>query len=95
MQPDLTLLLDLPESVAKSRRQQRAGAEAVAEDRFEQEGSAFFQRVREAYLERARLAPERIVIIDASQSIASVKKDIDAVLDAFVAQQGTSQRSAG
>lgn len=84
--PDLTFLLDLPESAAKERRQQRAGAcgAAPADDRIEQESSAFFHRVREAYLDRADQAIERTVIIDATQSITGVQHDISDSLNAFL-----------
>ena len=62
LRPDLTLLLDLPVSVGQARIRARSA------DRFEREGRAFFERVRATYLERAREAPERYRIIDASGS---------------------------
>lgn len=61
LQPDLTVLLDLP----VEQGMERAGKRSLA-DRFEQESMAFFQRVRAAYLERAARSPERFVVIDAS-----------------------------
>lgn len=70
LQPDLTLLLDMPMQAA----QQRVDARGQQRDRFEQEQGAFFQAVREAYLARAAQAPERIVIIDASQPLAGVQQ---------------------
>lgn len=83
--PDLTFLLDLPESAAKARRQQRAGAPGSdVDDRIEQEGSTFFHRVREAYMDRADQAIERTVIIDATQSITGVQHDISEALHAFL-----------
>lgn len=59
--PDRTILFDLPPSVAEGRR---AGREAS--DRFERENRDFFDRVRDAYLERAKNDPERFVVVDAS-----------------------------
>jgi dTMP kinase len=64
LQPDLTLLFDLPAAIAG----RRIAAQARARDRFEQEQPDFHERVREAYLERAAAAPERMAIIDADQS---------------------------
>ncbi len=59
--PDRTILFDLPPAVAEGRR---AGREAS--DRFERENRDFFDRVRDAYLERAKNDPERFVVVDAS-----------------------------
>lgn len=64
LRPDLTLVLDLPVSEGRARIRGRRA------DRFEREGDAFFERIRAAYLERARAAPERYRIIDASASPA-------------------------
>ncbi len=58
--PDLTILLDAPVEVALLRAQSRGRA-----DRFELEGSGFFEAVRGAYLERARSDPRRVRVIDA------------------------------
>jgi len=60
--PDLTLLLDLPPEVGL----ERARARSAAGDRFEDEQLAFFTRVRECYLERARTEPRRMRVLDAS-----------------------------
>lgn len=72
LQPDLTLLFDLPSSIAS----QRIVAQARALDRFEQERAEFHERVRVAYLERAAAAPQRIQVIDANQTPESIKKVI-------------------
>ncbi|MES2772062.1 MAG: dTMP kinase [Pseudomonadota bacterium] len=71
-QADLTLLFDLPSSVAEQRIQ----TQARVLDRFEQEHSIFHQRVRAAYLERARIEPQRIHIIDADQPLPVIKKTL-------------------
>ena len=49
LQPDLTLLFDVPLEVARALL-----ADAREPDRFEREGAAFFQRTRDAYHARAR-----------------------------------------
>ena len=63
VQPDLTLLLDLPVATGRARAAGRGDA-----DRIEAEADGFFERVRTTYRERAAAEPERFRIIDASQS---------------------------
>lgn len=76
--PDLTLLFDVPPEVAESRRSQ-----ARAADRFEQEQAAFFTRVREAYLQRARAETGRIRVIDARHGIEAIRVELDRILEAL------------
>jgi dTMP kinase len=59
---DLTLLLDLPVSTGRARAAGRGAA-----DRIEVEADAFFERVRQAYRDRAEAEPNRFRVIDASQ----------------------------
>lgn len=75
LRPDLTLVFDLPVEVGLSRAAARGRL-----DRFEQEGQAFFEAVRQAYLARAKAAPQRYTLIDASQSLAQVQQALDALL---------------
>jgi dTMP kinase len=75
LRPDHTLLLDMPVAAGL----ERAGARSEP-DRFEQEQHAFFERVRETYLARAKEEPGRIHIIDASPMLDEVQADIAAVL---------------
>ena len=70
LQPDLTLLFDLPLDVARERI---ALASRVL-DRFEQERADFHERVRQAYLDRAHSSPARIRLIDAQQGIDDIRK---------------------
>jgi dTMP kinase len=69
LQPDLTLLFDLPSSIAS----QRIAAQGRDLDRFEQERAEFHERVRLAYLERATVAAQRIRCIDANQVPDKIK----------------------
>ncbi|TRZ91776.1 MAG: dTMP kinase [Rhodocyclaceae bacterium] len=69
LQPTLTLLFDAPIQVAQAR----LAASGNAPDRFEQEQQAFFERVRLAYLDRARRDPDRIIAIDATKSLTEIR----------------------
>lgn len=69
LQPDLTLLFDAPIEIAQARLANSGNTP----DRFEQEKRAFFERVRQAYLERAKLAPQRFTCIDAEQALDVIK----------------------
>lgn len=69
IQPDLTLLFDVPLEVAR----ERLSASRVM-DRFEQEEADFFTRVRQTYLQQAQQHPERIVIVDATQTIPDIRQ---------------------
>lgn len=76
IQPDLTLLFDLPTEVARERI-------ALTErhlDRFEQEKADFYARVRQAYLERAASYPDRIRVIQADHSLESVRKTLEDII---------------
>jgi len=74
--PDLTLLLDLPVQIGLARARGRSAA-----DRFEQETVAFHQRVREAYLARARRHPQRYCIIDAAAGPEQVQAAIERAVE--------------
>ncbi|AHV94667.1 dTMP kinase [Bordetella holmesii] len=84
LRPDLTWLFDVPLSVARARM---AGERQL--DRFEQEAEAFFERTRQAYHARAAAEPQRIHIIDASQSLQDVRLTLQADLQQFVARHLT------
>ena len=79
-QPDLTFLLDVDTITGESRVNSRN----EKKDRFEMKKNDFKQRVREAYLQLERDQPERIKLINASQSIDSVKQQITNELTAFI-----------
>jgi dTMP kinase len=71
-EPDLVLILDIPESVALKRALSRGGSE----DRFEKKGSGYQARVRQAFLQIATIDPQRYQVIDANQAIDEVTLDI-------------------
>ncbi|KUM44046.1 dTMP kinase [Pseudomonas sp. EpS/L25] len=75
LQPDLTLVFDLPVEIGLARAARRG-----ALDRFEQEQRAFFEAVRQTYLERAQAVPQRYRIIDASRPLAEVQADLRALV---------------
>ena len=79
--PALTLLLDLPPELGFERTATRADGK----DRIENEKIDFFKRVRSMYLLRATQQPERIKIVDASQSLQHVEEQVATLLDAFLA----------
>ena len=75
LSPDLTLLFDIPTEIALGRVK-GMGREL---DRFEQEKSDFFERVRAAYLRRARLDPARIRLIDGGKSPVEISKVLEEI----------------
>ncbi|NMG44243.1 dTMP kinase [Aromatoleum toluvorans] len=75
-QPDLTLVFDLPPEVAAAR----VANTGAAPDRFEREQRDFFERVRAAYLERARIAPQRIRVIAADRPPEEIRAEIEAIV---------------
>ncbi|MGS1011883.1 dTMP kinase [Achromobacter anxifer] len=80
-QPDRTWLFDVPLEVARARL-----ADAREPDRFEREGAAFFERTREAYHARAAADPQRIRIVDSTQSIAQIRTGLEAGLRELLGQ---------
>jgi len=80
--PDLTILLDMPVAEGLARKGTRK------QDRFEQEGLAFHQRVREGYLELAANEPERWLVIDATQSKEEIARIIWQRVSQLLPRQG-------
>lgn len=79
LQPDLTLLFDVPVEIA----QQRLHAATANPDRFEQEQAAFFQKVRSAYLRIATENPGRVRLIDARQTPDEINKLLENIIAIF------------
>ena len=79
LRPDLTLLLDAPIEIGRERAGKRS-----TPDRFEQERDAFFNRVRQVYLDRASSEPARIKVIDASLDLDTVQQQIRQVMESYI-----------
>ena len=77
-EPDLTILLDAPLEVITSRRKLNPN------DRFESEDKKFFGRVRNGYLELAKIFEDRVKVIDASQDIEDVQNQIKILINSMV-----------
>lgn len=75
LQPDLTLLFDIPIEVARQRLSNN-----VSLDRFEQEKGEFFERVRQAYLARVAKSPQRITVIHAEKSLQEVQQELSKIV---------------
>jgi dTMP kinase len=71
--PDRTLVFDCSYEVAKKR----LASSGKTLDRFEREDHAFFERVRNAYLDRARAEPDRVRIVDASGDQTQIRKALE------------------
>jgi dTMP kinase len=80
LQPDLTVLLDIPVEQGLQRASRRGEA-----DRIEGESTGFFERVRRAYLERAAAAPERFAVVDASAGLERVWTQVESILQQRIA----------
>lgn len=69
--PDLTLVLDLAPEIGLSRAKKRGEL-----DRFEVEDIEFFNRIRQCFLDEAKLDPTNIKVVDASLSLEEVTSQI-------------------
>jgi dTMP kinase len=71
--PDRTLVFDCNYEVARAR----LSGSGKTLDRFEREDREFFERVRAAYLERARAEPARLRVIDAAAPVSEMRKALE------------------
>lgn len=75
LQPDLTLLFDVPLEVARAR------LDASREpDKFEREKADFFEATRQEYLRRAAEFPQRFRLIDSTRSIADIHVELENII---------------
>lgn len=72
--PDLTIVFDIDTEISMAR----VGAE---KDRLESAGIEFHKRVRNGYLEIAKKNPQRIKVVDASQTIEDVQRDVIKIVE--------------
>lgn len=80
LQPDLTLLFDVPLGISQARM----AASRDQLDRFEREAESFHARVRDAYLARAAADPARIQVIDAARPIEAIQQELDTRLGVWL-----------
>lgn len=81
LQPDLTILLDVPLQVSQQRLSQTR-----LPDRFEREREDFHQRVRDSYLARATAYPQRFFVVDATGDLADIQQQLAGRLAMLKAQ---------
>ncbi|MFH1080528.1 MAG: dTMP kinase [Pseudomonadota bacterium] len=89
LEPDLTILFDLPEEVGLGRAIDRiARLEGAArEDRFEQEDLAFHRKIRNGYLSLAGEKPGRFRVIDATRDLQVIHQEVCAMIGAVIQYQ--------
>ena len=75
LQPDLTLLFDVPLDVARAR----LDATRV-QDKFEQERDDFFAATRNEFLRRAKQFPQRITVIDSTRPMEIIRVELEEIL---------------
>jgi len=73
IEPDITLLLDIDTETGLKRQQEW--------NRMERKAVEYHRRVRQGFLEEARLHPERIIVLDASEDIESIHRRILAIVE--------------
>ena len=79
LQPDMTLLFDVPVEVSMKRL-----SSAREPDKFEREDAKFFEKLRQAYLTRAKENPARFRVIDANQTLDKVKAEVNKMLEEII-----------
>jgi dTMP kinase len=92
--PDLTLVLDIPAGIGLARAaQRRPGGEPA--DRFERQGLAFHETLRQAFLAIAAAEPWRCVVVDAERSEDEVAAAIWAAVEARLDPAGAPKAQPG
>lgn len=81
IRPDYVILFDLDVTTGMARAQARGRA-----DRFEQEHTVFFERIREGYQQRAAQLPARYPMIRAGEALEAVRQQLLAVAERIVAE---------
>ncbi|HEY8856105.1 MAG TPA: dTMP kinase [Rugosibacter sp.] len=79
LQPDITFIFDIPVATA----QERLAKTSNQPDRFEQEKTAFFERVRTAYFRIAAENSHRVILIDATQPLKTINKLLEKSIARF------------
>lgn len=81
LEPDLTVVLDLPLEEAQARRRRPA-------DRMESRPTEYHQRVRDGFLAEARRRPGHVVVLDATPDVAAVQQAIRTAVAGLVDREG-------
>lgn len=79
LQPDMTLLFDVPVEISMKRL-----SSAREPDKFEREDAKFFEKLRQAYLTRAKENPARFRVINANQALDKVKAEVNKMLEEII-----------
>ena len=74
LQPNLTILFDLPGEVAEARR-----SKVRAPDKFEKMDLSFFEKVRQEYLRRAKADPKRFYMVDATKTPEAIWSELQSL----------------
>ena len=82
LRPDLTLLLDVPIEIGLSR----VSGRGQVKDRYESENIQFKQAIRAAYLELSKRFPQRINVLDATQSMDQVTQNVESLINQHIKQ---------
>ncbi len=86
LEPDLTILFDLPVEVGLGRALDRIARleGAVREDRFEQEDIAFHRKIRSGYLSLAGEQPGRFRVVDASRDLQDIHQEVRTMIGTVI-----------
>jgi dTMP kinase len=76
LRPDLTIVFDLDPEVGLQRARSRG-----EQNRFEDETLAFMQRVRQAFLDRAKAQPARYAVLDAGRDLETTQSALSKILE--------------
>ncbi len=79
LEPHVTLLLEIPPEVSLNRIKLRGEG-----DRLEQEKIHFHQSVYNAYMDLAKMYPDRIKKIDANRSVTEIQEEIQEIINYFI-----------
>ncbi|MFW5440328.1 MAG: dTMP kinase [Methylophilaceae bacterium] len=81
LQPDITLLFDVPVDVSLKRL-----AAARMPDKFERESAVFFEKLRNTYLDRAKNDPKRFRVINADQLLEKVREEVKVIVEEMLSK---------
>ena len=92
LQPDLTLLFDLPVADCAARTKRRRSTGQLKRDRLDIEAAEFHARVRDAYLRIAKSEPKRVTVIETNGSVEETHARVKEIVTTFFEKRGVSLR---